>query len=98
MLPSMVSSEVLLSLLRTAMRQWGAFLQTQIAIEQALDARETGGCEIQDYVYKLAPEFVDSPNSLTTDHVEGLQRLFETEQPHCDAAQPQGRDGDYLKN
>src|SRR5436309_3371026 len=34
------------------------------------------GSEITDYISDLGPEFVDCPNSLTSDHVNGLLRLF----------------------
>ena len=65
--------ELLLCLLRTAMRQWGAFLDTQIAIERALDVDVDD--EIRNYISDLAPGFVDFPDRLTAVHVQGLSQL-----------------------
>jgi hypothetical protein len=70
-----VARETLLSMLRTAMRQWGAFLQVQVAIETAL-GMEGGTCEIRDYIVNLGPQFVDSPASLSLEHVDDLLKLF----------------------
>jgi hypothetical protein len=66
----MLDTEITLNLLRTAMRQWGAFLETQISIERVLGY--DGGSEVRDYVVELAPEFVDCPQNLSAQHVQGL--------------------------
>src|ERR1051326_2643820 len=68
-----VDREMLVTLLRSAMRQWAAFVEIQIAIETAVGV--DGASEVRDYVESLAPEFIDCPNSLTVEHAEHLLEL-----------------------
>jgi hypothetical protein len=68
--------EIVLRLLRTAMLQWAAFLEIELAIEAAIGFE--GDCEVRNYVQELAPDFLDRPESLTTEHTEPLLRLRDT--------------------
>jgi hypothetical protein len=73
---SNVDTGVLLNLLRTAMRQYGALMQTQIAIENLVGAEVNS--EILEYVQELSPEYIDFPESLTSDHSAHLLWLLST--------------------
>jgi hypothetical protein len=71
---SNIDPNLLLNLLRTAMRQYGAFMETQIAIEDLVGA--DADSEVLEYVQELAPEYIDRPDSLTSEHATRLLWLL----------------------
>lgn len=60
-------------LLRSAVRQWAAYLEIQTAIEDALGVDDT--CDVREYIEKLAPEFIDHPDWVGGAQVEELAGL-----------------------
>ena len=71
--PHSTENELILRLLRIAMRQLAVLTETEMAIEAAIGFE--GVREVRDHLERLAPEFLDNPELLTVEELKPLLQL-----------------------